>query len=256
MKQCYSVLKIFEWDSSIYSPFSLTVFSSLGLSYHIQTFSIFGYSIYLGHENRLTSHLLLHKAEIYYPVSAELNSYMPTQSASVATFNYAFCTSNLSHVTEQIKIPAECKQSAIIDCSTTSHFTPLLKILLNYWPVQNTIIKAANSHSITALGVVDLPIELPNGQSWTSAILKDVLYSPDLMFMLISISHLDRAIFTTTLENGCCTISSLNPNWTPTERSLLKSSTPMACTGYVEWPSLMHLNPVSMLTQQQMSTYQ
>ena len=40
------------------------VFSFLGLSFHIQTFSIFGYSIYLGHENRLTSHLLLHEAEM------------------------------------------------------------------------------------------------------------------------------------------------------------------------------------------------
>ena len=51
------------------------VFPFLGLSYHTWTFTIFGYSLYLGHKNGLTSHLLLHEAEmrvlrnIYIPLN-------------------------------------------------------------------------------------------------------------------------------------------------------------------------------------------
>ena len=81
-------------------PFThhLIVFSSLGLSYHIWTFSIFGYLIYLGHENHLTSHLLLHKAEIYYPVSAKLNSYRELSNPFGMGVSSAGWTMNVSHL--------------------------------------------------------------------------------------------------------------------------------------------------------------
>ena len=105
----------------------------------------------------------------------------------------------------------ERKQSAIVDCGATTHFIPLCDNLINYHTIDNTDVKAADGRSFAAIGVGDLPIDLPNGSEHTSVILKGVLYTPDLVFTLISVPQLDKAGFSTVLENGFCTISSPTP---------------------------------------------
>lgn len=135
----------------------------------------------------------------------------PTPSASVASYNYAFCTSDFSHIAAKFNIPADRKQSAIVDCGATTHFTSLHQDLINYRTIENTDIKAADGHSFAAIGGGDLPIDLPNGSGRMSVILKDVLYAPSLMFALISVPRLDKAGYSTVLENGFCTISSPKP---------------------------------------------
>lgn len=134
----------------------------------------------------------------------------PTPSASVASHNYAFSASDSSYVVSKAEL-TDYKRGAIIDCGATAHFTPLRDDLIDFRTVNGITIKAADGRSFAALGVGDLPIELPNGSSRTSAVLKNVLYAPNLMSTLISVSRLDKAGFSTMVKNGTCTLISPKP---------------------------------------------
>jgi hypothetical protein len=63
-----------------------------------------------------------------------------------------------------------------------------------------------------ALGQGDVVIELPNGSAKTTFTLKDVLYSPDMCFTLISLSRMVRADFKLEFDGCLCIISSPKPN--------------------------------------------
>ena len=52
-------------------------------------------------------------------------------------------------------------------------------------------------------------IELPNGAKHTKILLKDTIYTPDMAFTLISVSHLDEANGLAIFSGGMCTIKSV-----------------------------------------------
>jgi hypothetical protein len=59
---------------------------------------------------------------------------------------------------------------------------------------------------LNAIGMGDLQLELPNGSGKTVTIFKDAIHAPEMAFILISISRLNKAGFSVTFSKGMCTI--------------------------------------------------
>ena len=107
--------------------------------------------------------------------------------------------------------PANC--SAIIDCGATRHFTPNHSNLINFVMIEPKDIKAANGVTLQATGRGDLRIVFPMGENDqpTRITLKDVYYSPDFAFTLISVGTIDRKGFSVNMEDGICTVRTPKP---------------------------------------------
>ena len=82
---------------------------------------------------------------------------------------------------------------SIVDSGTSRHFSPERSKFLNYEEFSNSEpIRAVDGRTFSALGKGDLKIYLPNGsQKPTLITLKNVLYSPNMAFTLISVSCID-----------------------------------------------------------------
>jgi hypothetical protein len=72
----------------------------------------------------------------------------------------------------------------------------------NYLPLDNHDITTADGQILKAVGIGDVPINLPNGSKQTPALLKEAVYSPEMAFTLISVGHLDQADCTVNLRKG------------------------------------------------------
>ena len=67
-------------------------------------------------------------------------------------------------------------------------------------------VKAANKMVFLVTGVGCMKIQVPNGKDTTAVILQDVLYCPDLGYMLVSLANCDAAGFTILLKDKSCCI--------------------------------------------------
>ena len=100
-----------------------------------------------------------------------------------------------------------------MDSGTSCHYCPDHNKFENYWPISGQNITTADSHTLRAVGIGGVHIELPNGPKCTKAILKEAIYAPDIAFTLISISWLDNTGSSIIFCTGMCTIK--NPHgWT------------------------------------------
>ena len=59
---------------------------------------------------------------------------------------------------------------------------------------------------MTAIGMGDLNIELPNGPRKTKVTFKNAIHAPSMALRLISISRLDKAGYSVLFSKGMCTI--------------------------------------------------
>ena len=62
-------------------------------------------------------------------------------------------------------------------------------------------INAMDKSVFKATGIGNMKISIPNGKTTTHVTLKDVLYFPDLAFMLISLAHCDAAGYLVLLKD-------------------------------------------------------
>ena len=84
--------------------------------------------------------------------------------------------------------------------------TPHRALLTNFTTILPKPISAANKHLFNAMGQGNLKLEVPNGKSVTNIMLKEVLYTPDIMVTLIAIGHIDQAGYSSTFQGKACTI--------------------------------------------------
>ena len=56
------------------------------------------------------------------------------------------------------------------------------------------------------IGLGDLKIEVPNGMSPTSIILKDMFHAPDMGLTIVSINHITKAGYTVEFKDEFCVI--------------------------------------------------
>ena len=102
----------------------------------------------------------------------------------------------------------------IIDSGATGHFSPHKSRFLNYRDITPEPIRAADGHTFSALGKGNLKIELlmGNNEKPTPVLLKDVRYSPNMAFTIVSVSHMDRAELRLLIQGGNCVTQSPGPN--------------------------------------------
>ncbi|TFK16356.1 hypothetical protein FA15DRAFT_607505, partial [Coprinopsis marcescibilis] len=62
--------------------------------------------------------------------------------------------------------------------------------LINYKTIKPQPITAANKRVFHAMGQGDMQIEIPNGPTTTTILLKDVLYAPDMAMTVVSVSRI------------------------------------------------------------------
>src|SRR6266850_5187943 len=103
--------------------------------------------------------------------------------------------------------------TAIIDCGATRHFTPDRSALLNFTQITPRPIKAANGPILQAVGGGDLKVLLPMSGSHkpTRVTLREVYYSPEFAFTLVSVGTMNRKGYKVNFEDGKCTISTPKP---------------------------------------------
>ena len=120
---------------------------------------------------------------------------------------FAFtCTLDFAAVVDLLHIP-KSKCGAIADSGMSHHFSPDKSKFTNYCPLENHHITTADGCTFRALGMGDVKINLPNGASYSTVILKDSVYAPDLTFTLISISRLDLVRCSALFKDGKYIIS-------------------------------------------------
>ena len=73
----------------------------------------------------------------------------------------------------------------------------------------NRSITTADGRKLKAIGMGDLNIELPNGLKTTNMTFKDAVHAPNMAFMLISISRLDKSGYQVIFNKGMCKIINL-----------------------------------------------
>ena len=125
------------------------------------------------------------------------------------------CTLDFMAVADALHIP-KLKHRAIADSGTSCHFSPDKSKFTNYHPLKNHHVTTADGHTFRALGMGDVKTDLPNGASYSTVILKDSVYTPDLTFTLISISRLDLVKCGALFKDEKCTISYPNGRTTAT----------------------------------------
>ena len=78
--------------------------------------------------------------------------------------------------------------------------------LTNYASIPPMPINAANQHIFHAIGQGDLPICVPNGNGFIKITLKDVLHTPHIALILVSIGLIHQAGYTITFKDRTCMI--------------------------------------------------
>jgi len=98
----------------------------------------------------------------------------------------------------------------LYDSGTTRHITPDRDHMLNVRSIPPKSFTAANQQKFSTTGVGDLIIEIPNGAEISKLCLTEMLYSPEVGYMLVSIGRLDELGLSTMFADGYCTIRDVN----------------------------------------------
>jgi len=96
----------------------------------------------------------------------------------------------------------------LYDSGTTCHMTGFHHRLTNYVDISPVPIKTADKRSFEAIGKGDMYVYLPNRESNSRILLKDVLYAPTMGITLVSISRIAGAGSTVVFTGNVCRIYS------------------------------------------------
>ena len=113
-----------------------------------------------------------------------------TQSRSDRIIAFT-CTSDFASVAEALQVPKSCLGTCI-DSGASRVYSPDRTKFTNYKTIDRRI-TAADGRELKAIGMGDLEMELPNGSATTKMKFEQAIHAPDMAFMLISISRLDKA---------------------------------------------------------------
>lgn len=97
-------------------------------------------------------------------------------------------------------------ESELYDSGASRHMTPFRHRLINFTPITSRPITAADKRVFHATGKGDMRIEVPNGNTTTTILLKDVLYAPDMGITIVSISRIASAGYAALFRANFCRI--------------------------------------------------
>jgi len=84
--------------------------------------------------------------------------------------------------------------------------SPYRAQFITYRDIEPQAIAVADKRLFYAQGMGDLHITVPNGESSTPMLLKDVLYAPDMGLTIVFINRIAKAGHTVTFEGETCKI--------------------------------------------------
>ena len=94
----------------------------------------------------------------------------------------------------------------IYDSSCFKHLTPYCDTLENFVKIPPKIFQAANKQTMSAVGMGEMIINVPNGADISQLRLTEVLYSPEVGYTLVSVGQLDEKGFKITFSGSKCSI--------------------------------------------------
>jgi len=112
---------------------------------------------------------------------------------------------SMAHVA-QPDPPLDTHVLELYDSGATCHMTPLREPLVNYWAIAPKPISTANQCTFSAIRHGDLTIHVPNGHTHSKILLWDILHTPNIMQMLVSVRCISDAGYSVTFKGGTCTI--------------------------------------------------
>ena len=101
-------------------------------------------------------------------------------------------------------------ETELYDSGASRHMSPYKHKFINYVPIQTKVLTAADRGTFNATGKGDMHISMPNRQSTTRILLKDVLYALKMGITLISTSKIDAAGFASLFYQGFLKIFSFD----------------------------------------------
>jgi hypothetical protein len=117
----------------------------------------------------------------------------------------------IEEVSDHLVAAASTPRTATIDAElydsgASTHMSPFREKFTTYREIVPCVIIAADKWVFYAIGVGDLKIEVPHGESSTSVILREVLHAPDMAMTIVSISRITKLGNSVTFEKESCTI--------------------------------------------------
>ena len=94
----------------------------------------------------------------------------------------------------------------LYNSSASWHMSSFRDRFIKYSEIVLHLIQAADKRVFYAIGLGDLKIEVPNGTSSTSIILKDVFHTPNMGLTIVSINRIMKAGYTVKFKNEFCVI--------------------------------------------------
>jgi len=97
----------------------------------------------------------------------------------------------------------------IYDSGCSKHLMLYHDALENFIEISPKTFQAANKQTISAIGMGEMMIDIPNGADISQLRLTEVLYSPEVSYTLVSVSQLDekkKKSFEITFSGGKCSI--------------------------------------------------
>ncbi|TFY79107.1 hypothetical protein EWM64_g4909 [Hericium alpestre] len=104
--------------------------------------------------------------------------------------------------------PKDDGMTRCLDTGTSHHYSPFRAEFINFREIEPKPIVAADKCVFYATGRGDVIVNFPNDRSTSHVKLTDVLYTPTIAFMLISISRIDHSGFSTIFRDGSCQLRS------------------------------------------------
>ena len=106
-------------------------------------------------------------------------------------------------VAESVQTLAKAK---LYNSRCTNHISPYKSHFNNFEPIKTCHFRTANKQMFSTIGKGELVVNIPSDSSTTQLRLKDVLYSPEVAYTLVSIGRLDEEGFFVIFGGGKCTI--------------------------------------------------
>jgi len=97
-------------------------------------------------------------------------------------------------------------QTELFDSGASRHMLSYRDLFQDFVNITPKPITTADKHTFEATGKGNILITLPNGQSRTQILLKDVLYAPKMGLTLVSISRLAAAGYAALFRENSCKI--------------------------------------------------
>ena len=120
------------------------------------------------------------------------------------------CVEDLQDTSGVAFVVAESVQAAgtaeLYDSGCTNHISPYRDRFENFQPIPPCHFRAANKQTFSTIGRGDLVVDIPNGTGETQLRLRDVLYSAEVGYTLVSVGRLDEAGFTLKFGGGVCVL--------------------------------------------------